>query len=120
MKLVDITTKPSKLVAAVDKIHSRPYPGINADNLPFFAVICTQAAGQTLIHDWMYEKLASAYVFDETNRAFMAKSNPWALRGVAERLLEAADRGLWESPGDATLAGLKQTYLELEGDLEGG
>jgi UDP-N-acetylglucosamine 1-carboxyvinyltransferase len=58
VKLVDITTKPSKLVAAVDKIHSRPYPGINADNLPFFAVICTQAAGQTLIHDWMYEKRA--------------------------------------------------------------
>ncbi len=72
-----------------------------------------------VVQDWMYEKLASAYVFDETNRAFMAKSNPWALRGVAERLLEAADRGLWESPGDATLAGLKQTYLELEGDLEG-
>ena len=56
--LVDITTKPSKLIAATDKIHSRPYPGINADNLPFFAVICTQASGQTLIHDWMYEKRA--------------------------------------------------------------
>jgi UDP-N-acetylglucosamine 1-carboxyvinyltransferase len=58
VKLVDITTKPSKLVAVSEKIHSRPYPGINADNLPFFAVICTQAAGQTLIHDWMYEKRA--------------------------------------------------------------
>ncbi len=58
VKLVDITTKPSKLDAAADKIHSRPYPGINADNLPFFAVICTQASGQTLIHDWMYEKRA--------------------------------------------------------------
>ncbi len=58
VKLVDITTKPSKLVAAKDKIHSRPYPGINADNLPFFAVIATQATGQTLIHDWMYEKRA--------------------------------------------------------------
>jgi UDP-N-acetylglucosamine 1-carboxyvinyltransferase len=58
VKLVDITTKPSKLTAAADKIHSRPYPGINADNLPFFAVIATQATGQTLIHDWMYEKRA--------------------------------------------------------------
>ena len=58
VKLIDITTKPSKLTAAKDKIHSRPYPGINADNLPFFAVIATQAAGQTLIHDWMYEKRA--------------------------------------------------------------
>lgn len=58
VQLVDITTKPSKLTAALDKIHSRPYPGINADNLPFFAVIATQAHGQTLIHDWMYEKRA--------------------------------------------------------------
>ncbi len=72
-----------------------------------------------VVEDWMYEKLAAAYVFDETNRAFMARSNPWALRGVAERLLEAADRGLWEQPSAEALAGLKRTYLELEGDLEG-
>lgn len=58
VKLVDITTKPSKLTAAKDKIHSLPYPGVNADNLPFFAVIATQAEGSTLIHDWMYEKRA--------------------------------------------------------------
>jgi cobaltochelatase CobN len=48
----------------------------------------------------------------------MKKSNPWALRGIAERLLEAADRGLWESPSAEALSGLRETYLELEGDLE--
>lgn len=58
VKLVDITTKPSHLKAVEEKIHSRPYPGINADNLPFFAVIAATAKGQTLIHDWMYEKRA--------------------------------------------------------------
>ena len=73
-----------------------------------------------VVDDWMYEKLASAYVFDETNRAFMTKSNPWALRGISERLLEAADRGLWAEPKGETIEALKQTYLELEGDLEGG
>ncbi|MEX2290331.1 MAG: cobaltochelatase subunit CobN [Mycobacteriales bacterium] len=73
-----------------------------------------------VVDDWMYEKLASAYVFDETNRAFMQKSNPWALRGISERLLEAADRGLWEQPSQETLDGLRRVYLELEGDLEGG
>ncbi|MCA9354608.1 MAG: helix-turn-helix domain-containing protein, partial [Candidatus Kaiserbacteria bacterium] len=57
-KLVDITTKPSKLVALHEKIHPAVYPGLNMDNLPFFAVIATQAAGQTLIHDWVYEKRA--------------------------------------------------------------
>lgn len=65
-KLVDIKTKRSKLVASLEKIHSRPYPGLNADNLPFFAVIATQAEGQTLIHDWMYEK--RAIYFTELDR----------------------------------------------------
>ncbi len=58
VKLVDLKLKPSKLRASLEKVHSRPYPGLNADNLPFFAVIATQAEGQTLIHDWMYEKRA--------------------------------------------------------------
>jgi len=57
-KLVDITTRPSKLKALHEKIHPSVYPGLNIDNLPFFAVIATQAEGQTLIHDWVYEKRA--------------------------------------------------------------
>ena len=59
--LVDITTLPSKLTALTDKIEARPFPGLNIDNLPFFAVIATQAVGQTLIHDWVYEKRAIHY-----------------------------------------------------------
>ena len=58
VRLADISTKPSKLTALHEKVYARPYPGINIDNLPFFAVIATQAAGQTLIHDWVYEKRA--------------------------------------------------------------
>lgn len=57
-RLVDITTHPSNLTAPEDKIHATPYPGLNMDNLPFFAVIATQAKGTTLIHDWVYEKRA--------------------------------------------------------------
>jgi cobaltochelatase CobN len=72
-----------------------------------------------VVDDWMYEQLAASYVFDEQTNAFLRKSNPWALRGIAERLLEAADRGLWAKPDDATLEGLRSVYLELEGDLEG-
>jgi cobaltochelatase CobN len=71
-----------------------------------------------VVDDWMYERLASEYVFDAENADFMRKSNPWALRGISERLLEAADRGMWESPDPATLARLRDTYLTLEGDLE--
>jgi len=60
-KLVDISIEPSELVAFPEKIHARPYPGLNIDNLPFFAVIATKAKGTTLIHDWVYEKRAIYY-----------------------------------------------------------
>lgn len=57
-RLVDITTKVSKLTAPIDKIHSMPFPGLNIDNLPFFAIIAASAEGRSLIHDWVYENRA--------------------------------------------------------------
>ncbi len=57
-RLVDITVFPSELRAATDKIHPLPFPGLNIDNLPFFAVIAAVAHGQTMVHDWVYENRA--------------------------------------------------------------
>jgi cobaltochelatase CobN len=72
-----------------------------------------------VVEDWMYRQLAEAYVFDDEVSAFLRKSNPWALRDIAGRLLEAASRGLWEQPPPDVLARLQAAYLELEGELEG-
>ncbi|MFF3495869.1 cobaltochelatase subunit CobN [Streptomyces sp. NPDC002795] len=71
-----------------------------------------------VIADWMYDKLTETYVLDETNRKFLSENNPWALHGIAERLLEAESRGMWEKPDPQTLDALRQVYLEAEGDLE--
>jgi cobaltochelatase CobN len=71
-----------------------------------------------VVEDWMYDRLAQAYVLDESMREFFARSNPWALHGITERLLEAAERKLWDAPDPRTLAALRQAYLETEGDLE--
>src|SRR5688500_16279795 len=57
-RLVDIRTFPSELTAPRDKIHPMPFPGLNIDNLPFFAVIAAVAHGQTYIHDWVYDNRA--------------------------------------------------------------
>ncbi|GAA2475972.1 cobaltochelatase subunit CobN [Winogradskya humida] len=73
-----------------------------------------------VVADWMYEQLAASYVLDPENQKFMTQSNPWALHSITERLLEAADRKLWEAPDPSTLAALQQVYLETEGDLEDG
>ncbi|MFC6082001.1 cobaltochelatase subunit CobN [Sphaerisporangium aureirubrum] len=71
-----------------------------------------------VVADWMYDKLAATYVLDPVNQEFMAKSNPWALHGIAERLLQAAGRGMWEHPDPDILRDLQEVYLKSEGDLE--
>ncbi|MFI7102059.1 cobaltochelatase subunit CobN [Streptomyces sp. NPDC050161] len=72
-----------------------------------------------VVADWMYDKLAQTYVLDPENRTFLQEANPWALHGIAERLLEAESRGMWEKPDAQTLAALREAFLETEGDLEG-
>jgi cobaltochelatase CobN len=72
-----------------------------------------------VVEDWMYHQLAEAYVFDSGVQQFLRRSNPWALRGMTERLIEAADRGLWAQPDPSDLDALRAVYLDLEGDLEG-
>jgi cobaltochelatase CobN len=72
-----------------------------------------------VLTDWMYEQLAASYVLDPENQKFLTDANPWALHGITERLLEAADRRLWAAPEPATLAALRELYLQTEGDLEG-
>ncbi|WTL46749.1 cobaltochelatase subunit CobN [Streptomyces sp. NBC_01497] len=71
-----------------------------------------------VVADWMYDKLTETYVLDEENRAFLQQANPWALHGMAERLLEAESRGMWAKPDPRVLAELRQVFLDTEGDLE--
>ncbi|MFI0731531.1 cobaltochelatase subunit CobN [Streptomyces sp. NPDC021225] len=73
-----------------------------------------------VVADWMYDKLAQSYLLDPENRSFLQEANPWALHGMAERLLEAESRGLWEQPDPEILAAVRELYLETEGGLEGG
>jgi cobaltochelatase CobN len=71
-----------------------------------------------VVPDWMYAQLAENYVLDEDNQDFMKHANPWALRGIIEKLSEAVDRGLWEQPDPSLITQLQQVYLDVEGDLE--
>jgi cobaltochelatase CobN len=48
------------------------------------------------VEDHMYQGIAAAYLFDPAVQEFIQQKNPWALRDMAERLLEAHQRGLWQ------------------------
>ncbi|HJV09268.1 MAG TPA: cobaltochelatase subunit CobN, partial [Acidimicrobiales bacterium] len=71
-----------------------------------------------VVEDWMYERVTEAYVADPAVRKLFEQSNPWALRSIAERLLEAKDRNLWDASPEA-LATLRSALLEAEGWEEG-
>ncbi len=64
--------------------------------------------------DFVYEGLAEHYVLSEEIQRFLAQRNPWALHAMAERLIEAADRGLWEARETATLDALRAALLDAE------
>lgn len=72
-----------------------------------------------VVDDWMYADVSETYLLDEDNREFLAEKNPWAIRSMTERLLEAMDRGMWDDPDDDLRGELEDLYLENEGMLEG-
>jgi cobaltochelatase CobN len=67
-----------------------------------------------VVDDWMYERVTAAYVMDPEVRDRFRRSNPAALRELAERLLDAARRGLWQASEDARSA-LADAVVEAEG-----
>lgn len=71
-----------------------------------------------IVPDFIYQGLAEHYALPQDMRDFLGASNPWALHAIAERLLEAARRELWENPSPETLDGLRGVLMESETLLE--
>ena len=71
-----------------------------------------------VMDDWMYEDVAQSYAFDPAMQQFLQDANPWAQNAIAERLLEAASRGMWAEPRPQTLEQLRELYLRSEELLE--
>jgi cobaltochelatase CobN len=67
-----------------------------------------------VVEDWMYERVTEAYLADPATRELFETSNPWAMKAIAERLLEAADRGMWNASEQARKT-LTDAVLEAEG-----
>ncbi|MGE4158365.1 MAG: cobaltochelatase subunit CobN [Planctomycetota bacterium] len=72
-----------------------------------------------VVEDWMYENVARSYIVDPKVREFLEEKNPWALRGMIERLMEAKERGLWEKPPEELMKELQGIFLANEAGLEG-
>ncbi|MBN2398286.1 MAG: cobaltochelatase subunit CobN, partial [Deltaproteobacteria bacterium] len=69
------------------------------------------------VDDWIFDDIARTFFLDDENREFFRKHNVWAFEEMGRRLLEAHERGMWEADEEA-IRGLREAYLEIEGDLE--
>lgn len=74
-------------------------------------------ATSEVMEDWMYEGLAKKYALDKELQEWMKDVNPWALKRIAEKLLEAVQRQMWQAEKQ-TLSDLQNLYLSIEGELE--
>ena len=57
-----------------------------------------------VLEDWMYHRVAEKFLRSESMQEFFAESNPWAWQAIAERLLEAIERGMWKDPDPFDIA----------------
>lgn len=90
-----------------------------AGDLSRLVDICFQWDATTkVMEDWMYQALAETYALDPEMQRFFKEHNPYALLNITERLLEAAQRGLWNKPDPKTLERLTDLLLEMEAKVE--
>ena len=73
-----------------------------------------------IVEGWIYTQVADEYVLNSESQEFVRRSNPWALKGMAERLLEAAARGLWDGADPDRLRRLRAVATEVDAQLEAG
>ena len=75
-------------------------------------------ATTNFVENHHYEEVAQALLLSPKQKQFFLRHNPVALQEATERMLEAAERGVWERPNEETLSALEETLLELQGQLE--
>ncbi len=70
------------------------------------------------VPQWSYGALCDTWLGSPQVLDFLQQSNPWALRDMAERLLEAHYRELWTAANPAQLEHLRELVLQSEGWIE--
>ncbi len=70
------------------------------------------------VEPWVYQRLTQTYLLDPEMRQRLASLNPTASVKIADRLIEAHQRGYWTPDPDLLLA-LQSAGEELEDRLEG-
>ncbi len=75
-------------------------------------------ATTNLVPNWCYQSITSSWIIDKNTYNFIIDNNRWALRDIAERLLEASNRGLWENATKEELLIIKNVLSVVDKKIE--
>ena len=70
------------------------------------------AATAQAVEDHHFDLVFAAYIADDRVRQFLIENNPAAAREIAERMIEAQERGLWQPRSNASRAILDELAKE--------
>ncbi len=75
-------------------------------------------AATDCVPDWCYSSIVDIWLNDQNTLMFLTENNPWVLRDIGERLLEAKNRNLWKSASEKEIEYLKSIILKAESIIE--
>ena len=75
------------------------------------------AATTGSVENWVFDRVAERFVFDEEMRKRLQANNPYATVKICESIIECERRGYWASDSE-TLRNLRTILLNMEADIE--
>ncbi|GAB6100965.1 cobaltochelatase subunit CobN [Thermococcus atlanticus] len=122
-KIIDMKDELERVVRAkllndrwIDEMKKHGYRGANEFSKKILHLYGWEATTK-LVEDWVFDEIAQKYVLDEEMRRWFEEHNPYAIEEIARRLIEAYERGLWETSNEL-IERLMEAYSEIEGLLE--
>lgn len=70
-----------------------------------------------VVDDGLWEAVARRYALDPAMQEWFRQVNPHALHNIVDKLLDAAQRHVWEA-NPSTVEELENTYADIEGTIE--
>ena len=75
-------------------------------------------ATTNLVPNWCYQSIVNNWLMNNNTKNFISENNPWALRDIAERLLEASNRKLWTNPTNEEISSIKTLLSDVDSKIE--
>ncbi len=75
-------------------------------------------ATTNLVPNWCYQSIVNNWLMNNNTKNFISENNPWALRDIAERLLEASNRKLWTNATIEEISSIKKLLSDIDSKIE--